>query len=156
MNGFKMFWESEEQKNVETMISKLPKSHQKLLNGYKFTFTPGNTLKGDKEHIGYIHNDKIVVAAPWHYSREMVVLHEIAHLCFEKLLTPKLKKEWSDLIKNTKSDHIKSQDKQNKSALKQDDEEIFAMTYAATYAKHAPTTYLNKEWQDFILHKVPQ
>lgn len=155
INEFKKFMEHEEQKNVESMISKLPRSHQKLLDGYKFKYTPRNTLKGDNNHIGYIHQDKIVVAAPWNYSREFTTLHECAHLIFEKLMTPKLKKKWSDLVKKTISDQIKN-NHSSKSALKQNDEEIFCMVYAATYAKHPPKTYVNKEWQDFINHKVPQ
>lgn len=155
IDGFKIFLENEEKENVKAMISKLPKGHQKLLNGYKFKYTPGNTLKGDNEHIGYIHKDKIVVAAPWNYSREFTTLHECAHLFFEKLMTTQLKKEWSSLVKKTISEQIKKNPK-TKNALKQNDEELFCMIYAATYAKHAPKTYINKEWQDFIKHKVPQ
>ena len=154
MEGFKIFLENEEEKNVKSTISKLPKNHQKLLQGYKFTFTPRNTLKGDDDHVGYIHKDKIVVAAPWNYSREFVTLHEISHLIIEKLLTKKLKKEWSDLLKRTKSDQIKIQHIRNRNALSQNDEEILCMVYAATYAKHPPKTYLRKEWQDFI-KKLP-
>lgn len=150
MNGFKIFIETEEEDNVQDTISKLPKSHQKLLDRYKFKFTPGNTLKGDNDHIGYIHNDKIVVAAPYRYSREMVTCHEIAHLVFEYLMTRKLRQEWSELMKKTKKDHQKIQHAQNKPGLDQNDEEIFAMAYAATYARHAPETYANKEWQHFI------
>lgn len=154
--GFKTFLENEEEKNVKNTISKLPKGHQNLLNGYKFKYTPGNTLKGDNEHIGYIHKNKIVVAAPWNYSREMVTLHEIAHLVFEKLVSKELKKEWSLLVSKTNKDHQKKQHSRNQSALKQNDEEIFAMVYAATYAKHPPKTYLNEKWQDFIVNKVPK
>jgi len=154
MNGFKIFIETEEEENVKEIISKLPKSHQKLLNGYKFKFTPGNTLKNDKEHIGYIHNDKIVVAAPWHYGRGFVCLHEIAHLIFEKLLTPSLKKEWEQLVKKHKAAQMK-ENPNAASAIDQNAEEIFSMVYAATYSKHPPKTYLNKQWQNFILNKVP-
>lgn len=155
MDNFRLFLENEEEKDVKAFISKLPPKHQKLLNGFKFRFTPGNTLKGDNEHIGYIHKDRIVVAAPFHYSRSLVVGHESGHLIFEKLMTPQLKKEWSALIKRTIKDQIKSQPKQNQSALKQNDEEIFCMVYASTYVKHPPSTYLNPEWQDFITKKVP-
>ena len=152
--GFRIYLETEEEENVKTMISKLPKGHQALLNGYKFKYTPGNTLKGDKEHIGYIHQDKIVVAAPWAYSREFTTLHEISHLVIEKLFTPKLKKEWSSLLKKTKPEQMKN-NPSTKSALDQNDEEILCMVYAATYAKHPPVTYLNKAWQDFV-KRLPQ
>ena len=155
MDEFKLFLETEEEKDVKSLISKLPKGHQKLLHGFKFTFTPGNTLKNDKEHIGYIHKDKVVVAAPFHYSRSMVVAHEIAHLVWEHLMTGSLKKEWEKLTKGSMDKHKKSQPKHNRSALEQNPEEIFAMTYAATYVKHAPATYLHPEWQHFISHKVP-
>ena len=36
---FKTFLESEEQKDVEKLISSLPKGHRDLLNGYKFKYT---------------------------------------------------------------------------------------------------------------------
>lgn len=154
-NGFKIFLESEVEKNVKDMISKIPRGHQKLLKGYKFRYTPGNTLKGDDQHIGYIHQDKIVVASPWFYSREMVTLHEISHLVYEYKMTKELKKEWSELLKRTKKSQKKNQDSRSANAIEQNDEEIFAMAYAATYAKHPPKTFLNKEWQDFIVNKVP-
>jgi hypothetical protein len=145
MNFIQFFNESEEEeKNVLATIKKLPKKHQKLLHGYKFKYTPGNTLKGDDQHIGYIHNYKIVVAAPWNYSREFTTLHEIAHLIYEYIMTTELKKEWEKLFKKEKINMTKC------SALDQNSEEIFCMVYAATYAKHPPKTYMNKNWQSFI------
>lgn len=150
MNGFKLFIENEEDDNVKEIIAKLPKSHQKLLRGFKVKFTPGNTLKNDKEHVGYIHNDKIVVAAPWSMSRSFVFLHEVSHQLFEHLFTKELKKKWSDLVKSTKSDHMKSVNKEARSALDQNDEEIFAMAYANYYCKHKLKTYDHPEWMEFI------
>lgn len=141
-NGFKIFLESEVEKNVKNMISKLPKGHQKLLKGYKFRYTPGNTLKGDDQHIGYIHKDKIVVAAPWNYGREFTTLHEIGHLVYEYKMTPELKKEWAKIVKNTKN-------KQNQNA-----EELFCMAYACHYAKHKIAIHDHPEWHDFI-SKIP-
>lgn len=154
MYTFRTFLESEEEDNVKDIISKLPKSHQKLLKGFKVTFTPGNVLKGDEDHIGYIHKNKIVVAAPWVSGRSFVFLHETGHLVFEKLVTPKLRKEWSELIKRTKSEHIKNQPKKVESALKQNDEEIFCNSYANFYTKHRLTTYDHPEWMEFI-KKLP-
>lgn len=156
MNGFKLFVETqtEEEKNVQALIKKLPKGHQKLLKGYKFKYQGGNTLKGDDGHIGVIFKDKITVAAPWNYGREFTTLHECAHLIFEKLMTTQLKKSWSSLVKKTISEQIKNNPK-TKSALKQNDEELFCMAYATTYTKHAPKTYFNTEWQEFIKQKVP-
>jgi hypothetical protein len=155
--SFKLFLETEEENNVKSLITKLPKGHQKLLNGFKIRFTPGNTLHGDNGHVGYIHKTKIVVAAPWHYSRSMTFMHEVAHLIFEQKMTPKLKKEWSELLKNTKPDQIKKlkEMKLSVNALDQNSEEIFCMVYASTYIKHPPITYLKPEWQDFIKNKVP-
>lgn len=149
MDSFRIFFETEEEDNVKDTISKLPKSHQKLLNGYKFKFTPGNTLKGDDQHIGYIHKDRIVVAAPWHYSRSFTTLHEIAHLVYEKLVDKALRKKWSDLMKKTKKGQIKNRPSV-KSAINQNDEEIFAMSYANFYARHKVQTYDHPEWMDFI------
>jgi hypothetical protein len=140
--SFRHFLENEEKENVNKMLAKLPKGHQKLLKGYKFHYTPGNTLKGDDEHIGFIHNDKIVVAAPWNYGREFTTLHEIAHLVWEKLMTPKLKKEWEAIVKRTKN-------KQD-----QNPEELFCMAYACHYAKHKVKVHDHPEWHDFIA-KLP-
>ena len=150
--NFKTFLEQkniEEEKNVKKMLSLLPKRHRKLLDGYKFTFTPGNVLNGDNQHVGYIHNNKIVVAAPWNYSRGFTTLHEIAHLIWETLMTKELKKEWSETLKKAKKEMEKSD------SLKQNDEEIFCMVYATTYSKHPPTTYSNENLQNFIRNKVP-
>lgn len=143
MDGFKLYLENEEKENVKAMISKLPKGHQKLLKGYKFTYTPGNTLKGDDDHIGYIHKDKIVVAAPWNYGREFTTLHEIAHLVWEYKMTPKLKKEWSVAVKK------------NPRRQKQNDEELFAMAYACHYAKHKIKVHDCPAWHEFM-EKLPE
>lgn len=154
--NFKNFLESEERKNVEKLLLKLPKGHRALLDGYKFKFTPGNTLNGDNQHIGYIHKDKVVVAAPWNYSRGFTTLHEIAHLVWEYAMTPKIKKEWSALLKQTKKKQIaKFNNEEQKKALSQDDEEVFSMSYAAAYSNHAPVIWYNEEWIDFIKNKVP-
>lgn len=140
---FRDFLESEEKENVKKMIAKLPKGHQKLLDGYKFKYTSGNTLDGDDEHVGLIHKDKITVAAPWNYGREFTTLHEVAHLVWEYKMTPKLKKEWSKIVK------------QNPKRQKQSDEELFCMAYACTYAKHKILVHHHPAWADFIRNKVP-
>lgn len=145
MESFKLFFEkSEEEKNVQQLIKKLPAIHQKLLSGYKFRYQGGNTLKGDDGHIGVIFKDKITVAAPWRYSREFCTLHEVAHLVYEKLMTPELKKAWSKVAKKNK--------KQNQDH----DEENFCMAYAATYSEHPPLTHHHPDWIDFIKNKVPK
>lgn len=155
LNNFKSFLESkEEEKNVKNMISMLPNSHQKLLHGYKFKYTPKNTLKGDEDHIGYIFKDRIVVAAPWNYGRLFTTLHEIAHLVWEYKMTKELKKEWGNLVKKNKEDQKSKLPKKSRDALDQNDEEIFAMVYATAYSKHPVVTYYNKEWIEFIKNKL--
>lgn len=151
MNTFKQFLaESEEKDDVKKLISKLPKGHQKLLNGFKFKFTNGHTLPKDSEHVGVIYQDKITVASPFNYSRSFVVLHEIAHLIFSYKMTKELKKEWSELVKKYKKELPKND------ALNQNDEEIFAMSYGTCYAKHPVETFNHPEWIKFIKNKVPQ
>ena len=153
--NFKTYFESEEKQNVVQLIQSLPKGHQKLLDGYKFKFTPGNTLNGDDQHVGYIHKDKIVVAAPWNYGRAFTTLHEIAHLVWDYKMSDERKKEWKELLKKTKAKFIESLPKKNRSAVKQDAEEIFAMVYANVYSKHSLITYNHPDWKDFILTKIP-
>ena len=149
--NFKLFLESEEQKNVDQLLASLPKGHRDLLDGFEFNYTSGNTLDGDNEHIGYIHNTKIVVAAPWNYGREFTTLHEIAHLIWEHLVTDDLKNEWRELVKKTKQKQIdKFPRKSQKNALRQEAEEIFCMGYAAYYCSHAPAIWINEDWNKFI------
>lgn len=149
--SFKQFLEFEEKRNVAKLLDSLPKGHRELLDGYKFKYTPGNTLNGDNQHIGYIYKDRIVVAAPWNYSRMFTTLHEIAHLVWEYLVTDKLKKEWSKLLKRTKQAQIDKFDKEEqKKALRQNDEEIFCMSYAAKYSNHAPVVWHNEDWFKFL------
>lgn len=150
MEGFKLFLESEESKNVKALIAKLPKSHQKLLNGFKIRFTSGNTLPGDDGHVGYIHKDKIVVAAPFLYSRSHVLLHEISHLFWEKGMSKEQKGEWEKLFKKYKKSHQKTLPEEAQSALDQNAEEIFCMVYANYYSKHQNTTYNHPKWMEFI------
>lgn len=158
MKSFKNFLlESEEEANVKAMLANLPKGHAKLLDGYKFKYQAGNTMKGDKDNIGQIYKDKITVAAPWNYGREFTTLHEIAHLVYEYLMTPELKKEWKALVKKTKDKHSKNVGKVQKTdALDQDPEEIFCMSYACCYAKHKLLVYHHPEWMDFIKNQIPK
>ena len=149
--NFKIFLENEEQKNVLKLLHSLPKKHRTLLKGYKFKYTPNNTLAGDNNHIGYIHRDKIVVAAPWNYSRSFTTLHEIAHLVWEKLMDEKLKSKWSDLVKKTlPKQKEKFKHPAQKDALDQGVEEIFCMAYAASFSTHSPTIWYNDEWVKFM------
>jgi len=139
MKSFKLFFEGEEQKNVEDLISTLPLSHKKLLGKFKFTYTPKNTLSGDNDHIGYIYKKKIVVAAPWNYSRKFTTLHEIAHLVWEHLIEKEDKNKWSKIVKSTKE----KQDQNN--------EELFCMAYACYYSgEHCPRIHDHDEWKKFI------
>lgn len=130
--------ESEEQKNINSTLKKIPKKHRKLLNGFKVHFSPNNTIKGDHNHIGYIFKNKIQIAAPWNYGREFTFLHEIAHLFWEKIITKDKKEKWSKVVKK------------NKHRLKQNDEELFCMAYANTYARHKIKAHSNNSWEHFI------
>ena len=145
---FKVFFEQEDSNNISKTISKLPKSHQELLNGFKIKYTPDNTLDHDNKHVGIIQNKNITVSAPWNYGREWVTLHEIGHRVWEEKMTKELRKEWSLIAKKIK------QSNKNKS-LQQNDEELFCFAYAAAYAKHPVVTFYHKTWVDFIKEKVP-
>lgn len=147
---FRRFIESEEERNVKRLLDELPDGHRQLLKGYKFRYTPGNTLNGDNQHIGYIHKDRIVVAAPWNYSRAFTTLHEIAHLVWEYLMDKDMKKEWSELVKKTKADHVASLNKAQRKSLDQGPEEIFCMAYAARFSNHAPGIWSNEKWFEFM------
>ena len=153
-----LFEAEEEEKNIQAMLKKLPKKHAALMKGFKFKYVPGNTLKGDNAHIGLIKGKTVTVAGPWNYGREFTTLHEVAHMVFEKLVTPQIKKKWEALLKETKPKHIKElKSKGMKTdALDQGAEELFCMAYAATYAKHPTVIYHCSEWVDFIKNQVPK
>lgn len=135
---FRLFIENEEKKNLEATIKKLPKSHQNLLRGFHVKYQSGNTIKGDDGHIGFIQGNKIVVAAPWNYSREYTTLHEIGHLIFEKLVTPETKKQWNELVKKEKNKKEK------------DSEELFCMVYAQVYAQNKTMKFDHPNLEDFV------
>jgi len=141
MDGFKGFVKEDE--DVGKTIAKLPKRIQALVKGYKFLFEPGNTLHNDDGHVGIIVNKpkKIIrIAAPWRYSREFTVLHEIAHLVYEAYIrNTELEKQWSGVVKA------------NKNRKKDEpDEENFCHAFAAYYCDHPPVVHHNEEWRNFM------
>lgn len=133
---------SEEEKNVESTLKKIPQKHADLVRGFNLKFTPNNTLKNDKDHIGYIFKKDIVVAAPYNYGREFTLLHEIAHMVWEKLISEKIKKEWNKVYKKYKKE------------LNQNPEEGFCMVYANFHVKHKLKTYDKHDLENFIKEKV--
>jgi hypothetical protein len=144
--GFRQFIESKEEEDVKQFLTKLPKGHQELVKGFSVKFQGGNTLKGDSGHVGIIDFQKntINIAAPFRYSRCHCLGHEIAHLIYEKLMTPELKKEWLALVKKTPDRD------------KQDAEELFAHAYACHYlSSHCPKIHDHPEWHEFIQKRVP-
>lgn len=148
----------EEERNIKAMLGKLPKKHAALMKGFKFKYVPGNTLNGDDEHIGLIKGKTVTVAGPWNYSREFTTLHEIAHMVWEKLMDDCKKKEWSKLVSSTKNKHVSALKKNNikSDPLKQNDEELFCMSYAAAYSKHPSVIWHHTAWIDFIKNEVPE
>lgn len=152
--NFKEFLESAHQKelhnDIEDTLKNIPKKHRDLIADYKIKSQGSNTLNNDKKYVGEIDEKKkhIKIAAPWNYSREMTYLHELAHAVFRFVMTPELKKEWKELLKKTKKEQ---KDKiKDKNSLDQNDEELFAMAYSTTYAKHPPKTYAHDAWLNFI------
>lgn len=141
---FKIFLENIE--DIEKTLNKIPKEHADLIRGYKIKFEPNNSLQGDDQHIGIIDEKEktITIAAPWNYSREYTLLHEIAHAVWKFIVSKEKKTEWSDLLKKTKTN------KEIKKNLDQNDEEIFCMVYAQHYAKNKLTKYDYQKLENFI------
>lgn len=131
---------SEETKDIQRTLSKLPPSHAALVSGFKWKFQAGNTLDGDDDHVGYMDpmSKEIAVAAPYNYGREFTILHEIAHKVWEHLVPAQLKQQWTQIVSNTKH-------KQN-----QEPEELFCMAYANTYAKNKIVIHTHPEWEAFV------
>lgn len=151
---FQKFLIESEANDIQKTLKKLPTSHQYLVQDYQISFESGASLKGDKKHVGLIDEEKkkIVIASSWHYPNEYVLLHEIGHLIWGKLMTTIQKKNWEKLIKSTKSDQISKIENQGKkpTAIKQNPEELFCMSYSQFYCNNPLMRFDNKEWQNFI------
>lgn len=143
MKDFKKFIESEEE-DVHKSLAKLPAAYQKLAHGFKVSFEPSHTLKGDDKHIGEIILDKkqkrIRVCSPWNYGRSFAFLHEIGHLVWEKYIKgTDLEKEWISICKNTKD---KKKD--------EPEDENFCHAFANQYVKFPLVIHDHPEWKKFI------
>lgn len=127
------------EQDVRKTLKKLPKSHRKLIDRFRYKFQPDNTLKGDKEHIGIIDPDTktITIAAPWNYGREYALLHELGHLLWAGA-EKELRDKWSAIVKKTKHKQ------------KQGAEELFCMAYANTYANNKIVIHDHPDWEKFI------
>lgn len=138
--NFKKWLITENKNDIKKTLGKIPRKHYSLIKKYKIKLEPDNTLKNDKDHIGFIDekNKKIKVAAPWHYGREFTLLHEIAHSVWKYLVSSKNKKKWKKIVKNTKNKQ------------KQNDEELFCMAYANYYAKNKIEIHNHEKWNEFI------
>jgi len=138
---FKLFLEqSEEQKDIKSTLARIPKKHRALLRGFKIKMLNGNVLKNDKEHIGYMDDEKkeIVITAPWAYSKQHLFLHECGHVVY-KTLSKELKQKWKKIVDNT-----------TKPRVHQGYEEAFCHSYASTYCKRPHSIHDHKEWEEFI------
>lgn len=152
MQSFRKFLHrSEEEEDLNGMLEKIPQSHRDLVADYKFKLQGGNTLKDDGDHIGYMDSgtEEIAVAAPWNYGREFALLHEVAHVVWENLVSDELRQKWQKIVNRTKE---KQNQKLNvrSSSLNQSAEEIFCMCYANYYANQKLETYTNSKWMHFI------
>jgi len=138
---FKEFLIESEQSDIKDTLKKIPAIHAKLVKNYDISLEDGNTLKKSSQHVGEIDEKKkkITVVGGWHYGKEIILLHEIAHCVWQYLMSKEQKKNWSKLIKDN---NIKNK--------QENEEELFCMTYAATYAKHPPKTYHNEILIKFI------
>ena len=131
---------TEEEKNIQTTLSRVPQDHADLIKGYKYRWQAGNTLKGDEGHIGIINpnNKTITIAAPWNYGREYTLLHELAHKVWEYFVPRKMKLFWKKIVNQTKH------------KMQQNAEELFCMAYANHFAKNKILIHTHKDWDAFI------
>lgn len=139
--NFKFFLIESEKSDIKQTLDKIPKIHSKLIKDYKINLEDGNTLKKSSEHVGEIDekNKKITIVGGWHYGKEFIMLHEVAHAVWQYLLTEKQRKEWKETIKKAKFKNPQN-----------NEEELFCMVYGAAYAKHPPKTYHNEILINFI------
>jgi hypothetical protein len=141
---FKQYISKQEQKDIQSTLEKIPRSHADLVKGYEISFQPSNCLKGDKGHIGFIDEEKkkIVISSPWNYGREYTLLHEVGHAVWKRYMDETKKSEWKKILGRVRL--------KNKKDFDQNDEEIFCMCYAQHYAKNKLCKYDHKELDKFI------
>lgn len=139
--GFRDFIHQEQ--DVDKILDKLPLQFKKLTDGYEIRFEIGNTLFGDKSHIGMIVNKPkklIKISAPLFYSREFTLLHEIGHLVYESYIrNTDLEKEWHKLSLSTKP-----------RKMDESSEELFCHSFASYFAKYAVPIHDHPEWRKFM------
>ena len=137
---FKQFIKDADRRDVKETLKKLPTGHRKLVDGYKIEFQPGNCLKGDHGHVGEIDEKakKITIAAPWNYSRDFTLLHEVGHLVWKYKLSRDEQSNWVKLLKKFKHPHEKNA------------EEAFCMAYANHYAKNDVDVHSHEKWDGFV------
>jgi hypothetical protein len=142
MDGFRDYLEGqEEQADIQHTLAKIPERHRRFLQGFSIHFQGTNTLNNDGEHVGVIQTHPkphIIVAAPWKYPREWVLLHEVAHLVYEHLMDEHKRSQWAHIVHQT-------QHKQDQSP-----EELFCMGYANVYATHKIRIHDHPQWDAFI------
>lgn len=142
MRTFTQFLEQTKQqsKDVEDSLDKLPKSHRKLIKGYKIKWHHDNTLPGDEDHVGLLNPERktITIAAPYNYSREHTLLHELGHMVWQNIMTPELVEKWKKIVKRTKD------------KPKQNAEELFCHAYSTYYCKNKNEKFNYPEWMEFI------
>lgn len=131
LKSFKLFLKNDENNKLKNLLEKLPANHRNILKNIRIEFQNGHTIKGSKKFVGSADDKEFKIAAPWFYAREFVVLHEIGHLVWDKILTNQQKTEWKTICKNNS-------------------EECFCHAYANFYAKHKLEFLNNSKQIDFI------
>lgn len=136
--------EGEEEKDIARTLEKIPKSHSDLVKDYKIVFQSGNCLGGDDRHIGVIDekNKTITIASPWNYGREHTLLHEVGHAVWKFILDDEKRKEWKKILKSERA--------KGKTHIRQDDEEVFCMTYSQYYAKNKLKKFDHEPLLNFV------
>lgn len=129
--SFKVFLKNDEDNKLKSLIEKIPANHRNLLKNISVEFQNGHTLKGSKKFVGSADDEEFKIAAPWHYSREFVVLHEIGHLVWENILSEKQKITWKKICEKLP-------------------EECFCHAYANFYAKHKIKSLDIQNQKEFI------
>lgn len=131
LKSFKLFLKDDEDSRLKDLLKKIPSNHRDLLKNISIKFQNGHTIKGSKKFVGSSDDKEFKIAAPWFYSREFVVLHEIGHLVWDNILSSDQKKEW-------------------KSICKKNSEECFCHAYANFYVKHQLKSLIKPEQIKFL------
>lgn len=142
MESFIKYLSKEQKNDVLKTLEKIPNKFSNLIKPFEIEINSRHSLKKNKRYVAYVQTHpkpKIVISSPWHHSIEFSLLHELGHIVWNNFVKKDLKKEWKELVKNTKNKRTDESDEEN-----------FCHAFASMYSKYKYSIHDNESWKTFI------